>query len=88
MGWCRTEGNKVEWDGGSEPPVVPTRWALLGVALGGAPVGLCGGGAGFTEGSVGRRPPCYMIIYLRGHYLRGHYLRGHYLHGSFVLILL
>ena len=24
------------WDGGSEPLVVPTRWALLGVALGGA----------------------------------------------------
>ena len=32
------------WDGGLEPPVVPTRWALLGVALGGAPVWPCEGG--------------------------------------------
>ena len=27
------------WDGGSKPLVVPTRWSLLGVALGGAPYG-------------------------------------------------
>ena len=32
------------WDRGSEPLVVPTRWALLGVALGGAPVGPSSGG--------------------------------------------
>ena len=32
------------WDGGSEPLVVPTRWALLGVALGGAPVWPSSGG--------------------------------------------
>ena len=44
MGWCRTESNEVVWDGGSDPPVVPTRWALLGVSLGGAPVWPCGGG--------------------------------------------
>ena len=50
------------WDGESELPVVPTRWALLGVALGGAPVWPCGGGAGFTEESVGRRPPCYLPL--------------------------
>ena len=50
------------WDGESEPPVVPTRWALLRVALGGAPVWPCGGGAGFTEESVGRRPPCYLPL--------------------------
>ena len=62
MGWCRTDGNEVVWDGGSEPPVVPTRWALLEVALGGAPVWPCGGGVGFTEGSVGRRPPCYLPL--------------------------
>ena len=34
MEWCRTEGNEMVWDGESVPPVVPTRWALLGVALG------------------------------------------------------
>ena len=38
------------WDGGSEPPVVPTRWALLGVALGGAPVWPCGGGGRLRGG--------------------------------------
>ena len=32
------------WDGGLEPLVVPTRWALLGVALGKAPVWPCGVG--------------------------------------------
>ena len=47
------------WDGGSEPLVVPTRWTLLGVTLGGAPAGPSSGGVGFTEKSVVRRPPCY-----------------------------
>ena len=42
------------WDGGLEPRVVLTRWALLGVALGGAPVWPSSGGVGFTEKS----PPC------------------------------
>ena len=50
------------WDGESEPPVVLTRWALLGVTLGGAPVWPCSGGEGFTEESVGRRPPCYLPL--------------------------
>ena len=50
------------WDGGSEPLVVPTRWALLGVALGGAPVWPSSGGAGFTEKSIVRRPPCYLPL--------------------------
>ena len=50
------------WDGGSEPLVVQTRWALLGVALGGAPVWPSSGGAGFTEKSVVRRPPCYLPL--------------------------
>ena len=62
MGWCKTEGNQMVWDGGLEPPVVLTRWDLLGVALGGAPVWPCDGGAGFTEGSVRRRPPCYIPL--------------------------
>ena len=50
------------WDRGSEPLVVPTRWALLGVALGGVPVWPSSGGVGFTEKSVVRRPPCYLPI--------------------------
>ena len=50
------------WDRESEPPVVPTRWDLLEVALGGAPVWPCSGGAGFTEEIVGRRPPCYLPL--------------------------
>ena len=50
------------WDGGSEPLIVPTRWALLGVALGGAPVWPSSGGVGFTEKSVVRRPPCYLPL--------------------------
>ena len=43
------------WDVGLEPLVVPTRWALLRVALGRAPVWTCGAGVGFTERIVGRR---------------------------------
>ena len=50
------------WDGGSEPLVVPTRWDILGVDLGGAPVWPSSGGAGFTEKSVVRRPPCYLPL--------------------------
>ena len=50
------------WDRESEPPVFPTRWDLLGVALGGALVWPYGRGAGFTEESVGRRPPCYLQL--------------------------
>ena len=50
------------WDGELEPPVFPTRWALLRVALGGAQVWSCGGRAGFTEESVGRCPPCYLPL--------------------------
>ena len=50
------------WDGGSKPLVVPTRWALIGVALGGAPVWPSSGGVGFTEKSVVRRPPCYLPL--------------------------
>ena len=50
------------WDGGSKPLVVPTRWALLKVALGGAPVWSSSGGVGFTEKSVVRRPPCYLPL--------------------------
>ena len=50
------------WDGGSKPLVVPTRWALLGVALGGAPVWPSSGGVGFTEKSVVMRPPCYLPL--------------------------
>ena len=50
------------WDGGSEPFVVPTSWALLGVALGGALVWPSSGGVGFTEKSVVRRPPCYLPL--------------------------
>ena len=49
-------------DGDSETPVVPTRWALLRVALGGAPVWPCSGGAGFTEERVGRHPTCYLPL--------------------------
>ena len=62
MGWCKTEVNKMVWDGESEPPVVPTIWALLGVSLGGAPVWPCGEGSGFTEESFGRRSPCYLPL--------------------------
>ena len=36
-------------DGGSDPLVVPTRWDLLGVALGRVPVRPCGTGAGFMD---------------------------------------
>ena len=50
------------WDVDSEPPVFLKRWALLGVALGGAPVWPCGGEAGFTEENVGRRPPWYLPL--------------------------
>ena len=50
------------WDGGSKPLVVPTRWALLEVTLGGAPVCPSSGGVGFTEKSVVRRPPCYLPL--------------------------
>ena len=50
------------WDGGLEPLVVPTRWALLGVALGGAPVWPSSGGVGFTEKSFVRRPLCYFPL--------------------------
>ena len=52
----------MAWDRGSEPLVVPTRWALLMVALGGAPVWPSSGGVGFTEKSVVRRPPCYLPL--------------------------
>ena len=50
------------WDVGLEPLVVPKRWALLGVALGGAPVWPSSGGVGFTEKSVVRRPPRYLPL--------------------------
>ena len=50
------------WDGGLEPLVVLTRWAPLGVALGGVPVWPGSGGVGFTEKSVVRRPPCYLPL--------------------------
>ena len=50
------------WDGGSKPLVVPTRWDLLGVALGGAPVWPSSGGVGFTEKSVVRHTPCYLPL--------------------------
>ena len=50
------------WDGRSKPLVVPTRWALIRVALGGAPVWPCSGGEGFTEESAKRRPPCYLPL--------------------------
>ena len=50
------------WDGGSKPLVVLTRWALLRVALSGAPVWPSSGGVGFTENSVVRRPPCYLPL--------------------------
>ena len=55
-------GNEMVWEGGLKPLVVPTRWALLGVALGGAPVWSSSGGIGFTEKSVVRRPPCYLPL--------------------------
>ena len=55
MRWLRTEGNEMLWDGGSEPLVVPTRRAFLGVSLCGLLVWLCVAGVGFTERSVGRR---------------------------------
>ena len=55
MRWYGTEGNEMVWDGGSEPLVVPTRWDLLRVALGRAPVWPCGTGVGFTESISGRR---------------------------------
>ena len=55
MRWCRTEGTEMVWDVGLEPRVIPTSWALLGVALGGLPVRTCGAGVGFTKKSVGRR---------------------------------
>ena len=38
-----------------ETLVVPTRLALLGFSLSGAPVWTCGAGVGFTERIVGRR---------------------------------
>ena len=62
MGGCRTESNEMVWNGESEPPVVPTSWALLRVSLDRAPVWPCGGGGGFTEESVRRRPPCYLPL--------------------------
>ena len=62
MIWCRAEINEMVWDRGLEPLVVPTRWALLGVALGGPPVWPCGAGVGFTERSVRR---CLRVTYER-----------------------
>ena len=55
MRWCRTEGTEMVWYRGSEPLVVPARWALLRFGLGGAPVWTCGAWVGFTERIVGRR---------------------------------
>ena len=57
------------WYRGSEPPVDPTKWDLLGIALGGAPVWTCGAGVHFTKRSVGRRlrvtyKGCYIYIYI------------------------
>ena len=43
------------WGQGSDTLVVQTRWDILGISLGGAPMWLCGVGVGFTERSVGRR---------------------------------
>ena len=60
MRWCGTEGNEMVWDGGSDTLVVPKRWALIRVALGGAPVGPCSVGVGFMERSVGR---CLCVTY-------------------------
>ena len=54
------------WYGGLEPPVVLTSWDLLRVALGGALVWQCGGGAGCTEESTGRHPLCYLPL---GHFV-------------------
>ena len=51
---------EMVWDGGLEPLVVLTRWALLGVALSRAPVWLCGAGVGFTERSVRKAYMCYL----------------------------
>ena len=44
MRWCGTEVNEMVWGGGSDLLVVLTRWDLLGVVLGRAPVWLCSGG--------------------------------------------
>ena len=49
MGWSRTEGNEMVRDRDLEPTVVPTRWDLPGISLGGAPMWPCSGGADFTE---------------------------------------
>ena len=70
------------WDGGSKPLVVPTRWALLRVALGGAPVWPSSGGVGFTEKSVVRRPPCYLPLEQLEYFyldLSGSYTRREYI---------
>ena len=72
MIWCST-GNEMVRDGGSEPLVVPTRRALLGVALGGAPVWPCGGGEGFTEKSIGRRPTYYLPLGQREHHIKEYF---------------
>ena len=53
--WCGTEVNAMVWDRGSDTLVEPTRWDLLGVALGRAPVWPCGKGVGFTEKSSRKR---------------------------------
>ena len=52
MIWCGTEDNEMVRDGGSETLVVPTRWDLLGVALGRVPVRPCGTGVGFMDRSA------------------------------------
>ena len=45
------------WNGVLDLIVVPTRWALLGVAISEVSVWTCGAGVGFTDRSVGRHPP-------------------------------
>ena len=60
-----TGGNDMVWDGGSDPLVVPTRWALLGVSPDGVPVWLCSAGLVFRERRVGR---LIRVTYERGNY--------------------
>ena len=57
MRYCGKEGNVMVWIGVLDLIVVPTRWALLGVAISEVSVWTCGAGVGFTDRSVGRHPP-------------------------------
>ena len=68
------------WDGESEPPVVLTRWDLLRVFLGGAPVWPCGGGGRLHGGERQKAssvlPPTRAVdlLYINENYINSYHL--------------